>query len=151
MRKIYLLTIFITLLPLSAAQPQSGFQFQVGQGSKRSAKAAQLYQQAQSAMRSRRLQIAQKIFERIIKEYPEDVYAVLSQRMLVDIFRDLNQPEKALELLKQIHDDSNFPDNKNFARKQMLEILYKLNRFREGIELLEKWRKNDKNNRRRSW
>jgi tetratricopeptide (TPR) repeat protein len=145
MKKIYLLTILISFLPLAAALPQSGFQFQVGQNSQRSARAANLYQQAQSAMRNRRLQIAQRIFEKIISDYPDDVYAVLSQRMLVEIFRDLNQPEKALELLQTIHDDSNFPDNKNFARKEMLDILYKLNRFREGIELLEKWRKNNKN------
>ncbi|MGM0600193.1 MAG: tetratricopeptide repeat protein [Candidatus Rifleibacteriota bacterium] len=146
MKKVLMLALLIAIWPFTALQAQSTFQFQVGQGSKRSAKAANLYQQGQSAMRNRRLKIAQSIYEKIISDYPDDVYAVLAQRMLVEIFCDLNEHEKALELLKQIHDDADFPDNKNFARKEMLDILYKLNRFREGIELLEKWRKNDKNN-----
>jgi tetratricopeptide (TPR) repeat protein len=103
--------------------------------------ASNLYNQGINAMRMRRLTPAQNAFKKLIEKYPETMHASLSRIQLARIYRDLNEHEKAISLLKEIIETDKSKGNKSVARESLLEILSELQRFREGIELLEVWQK----------
>jgi tetratricopeptide (TPR) repeat protein len=103
--------------------------------------ASNLYNQGIGAMRMRRLTPAQTAFKEIIAKYPKTMHASLARIQLARIYRDLNEHEKAISLLKEIIETDKSQGNKTVARETLLKILSELQRFREGIELLEVWQK----------
>lgn len=103
--------------------------------------ASNMYQEAQSALRGRRLTEARQLLQRLIEDYPDDIYASLAKRLLADILRDLNEYEEAIRLLKEMLESDASVDNQSYARKALLDLYYDLQRFREGVELIESWRK----------
>lgn len=108
---------------------------------RRAAQAGDLYQDAAAALRARRLTEARAKLQKIITDYPQDFYAGVARRMLIDILRDLNEHEQAISMLKEILADQKTSENHLWARENLCNLLYELQRFREGIELLEGWRK----------
>ncbi|GAB4267337.1 MAG: hypothetical protein Kow0029_01820 [Candidatus Rifleibacteriota bacterium] len=111
---------------------------------RQSAEAARLYQEAQGALRLRRLTQARQYLNKIIKDYPNDTYAFLARRSLVQILKDLNEFEEAIILLKEMIEKDSFDDG-TYAREMLLDMLYELQRFREAIDLIEAWRKKSPN------
>lgn len=145
MKKIVLCLLISSLVFLLSPLNAQTFTRQVNQIQKYSPEAATLYQEAQGALRMRRLTVARQKFQLIIKDYPDDAYASLSARSLAQILRDLNENEEAMLLLKNILAKNDAADNKSFARPMLLDILFDLQRFREGVDLIEAWRKTTPN------
>ncbi|MBP5470254.1 MAG: tetratricopeptide repeat protein, partial [Candidatus Riflebacteria bacterium] len=52
--------------------------------------------------------------------------------------------EKSIEVYKEIINKSQQIQDKNNAVQQLADVLYSIHRYREGIELLENWMKNNK-------
>lgn len=102
--------------------------------------ASSLYHQGINAMRSRRFTAATESFERILEKFPNDQYAPLARKQLAKIYKDTNQHTKAMELLHYILQNDTSSNNQKFAKEKLVEILFSLQRFREGINLLEQWR-----------
>ena len=130
--------IFILLAGMNSVCAQ--MQVQMRNPNQSAMRAAELYQDASSALRMRRLTEARAILLKIIGDYPEDFYASLARRMLVEILRDLNEHEQAITMLKDMLKDGDDGDNQLWARENLCNLLYDLQRFREGVELLESWR-----------
>ncbi|MEW6708600.1 MAG: tetratricopeptide repeat protein [Candidatus Riflebacteria bacterium] len=129
----FLLICFTALSTNLVAQP-------LRQGSPQY-RAVELYQDAAAAMRMRRLTEARAMLQKIITDYPDDFYATLARRMLIEILRDLNETEPAIKMLKEMLEQDKTTDSQNWAREMLCNLLYDLQRFREGVELLESWRK----------
>lgn len=112
----------------------------------RSAPAAELYNEAANALRMRRLTEARARLEKILRDYPEDFYATMARRLLVEILRDSGEHDQAIAMLKEMLAKNKGETGEFFAaREALLDILYDLQRFREGIELLEAWRREKPN------
>jgi len=102
--------------------------------------AAELYQNGMGAMRMRRLTIARQQFQELCDRFPDDVHTSLAKRQLVTIFYDSNDHEKAIALLQEMIKNDQSEDNRRYAREELLDLLYDLQRFRQGIEILEELR-----------
>ena len=103
--------------------------------------AAALYQNAMNLLRLRRLTAADQQFRELIEKFPDDIHVTLARRQLASILRDLRQYDQAIEMLKAILDSENSPDNQRYAQQEILNILHETQRFRQGIELIEEWRR----------
>lgn len=130
MKKLIALIVLLALLTLSVQAQQ--FEF--------NSDASHLYQQATNAMRLRRLTVARQYFNELIEKFPDDSHAAIARRHLASILRDLHEYDAAIELLEEIIDNDQLADNRRAAQKELIDILYELQRFRRGIDLLEQWR-----------
>ncbi len=106
-----------------------------------SPEAADLYQNAMGALRMRRLNLARQQFKEITEKYPDDIHATLAKRQIAAVMRDLKEFEPAIEVLNDIIKNDKSPDNVRLAREELLDLLYELQRFKQGIDLIEEWRK----------
>ncbi len=106
-----------------------------------SPEAADLYQNAMGALRMRRLNLARQQLKEVMEKYPGDVHASLARRQIAAIMRDQKEFEAAIELLNDIIAKDRSEDTVRMAREELLDILFELQRFRQGIELIEGWRK----------
>ncbi len=103
--------------------------------------AAQMYQRGMDALRNRRLTPAQKQLNELIEKYPDDIFGNMAKLQLAHIYKDLNDHEKAITLLKEIIEKKSNDGNLQNARELLLTILSDLQRFKEAIEILESWKK----------
>lgn len=131
MNKIKLLTIILVI----AAQilPAQGLIF--------SPEAADLYQNGIQALRMRRLTIARQEFKELMEKYPDDVHTAMARRQMALVLRDLKEYDAAITLLQEILQKDISADNQRFAREETLSILLELHRYKQGVDLIEEWRK----------
>ncbi|MFZ2956488.1 MAG: tetratricopeptide repeat protein [Candidatus Ozemobacteraceae bacterium] len=106
-------------------------------------KTTQLYQEAMSAMNFRRLKIAREKLEQIVKDDPKHVLAPRATIELARVLVDERNFDRAIEILTPLADRPVLTPDVRFARELLLKTLAELQRFKQGIDLLEKWRKND--------
>ncbi len=106
-----------------------------------SPEAADMYQNAMGALRMRRLNLARQQFREITEKFPDDIHATLAKRQIAAVMRDLKEFEPAIEVLSDIIKNDKSPDNVRLAREELLDLLYELQRFKQGIDLIEEWRK----------
>ncbi|MBI3039219.1 tetratricopeptide repeat protein, partial [bacterium] len=103
-----------------------------------------LYQEAINEYGFRHLKPAKERLERLIKLYPSHS---LSNRAKIDLGRvmiDNREYDKAIEVLTPLTEISN-PQCKE-AREMLITLLLELQRFRQGVDLLEKWWKESQGN-----
>ncbi len=103
--------------------------------------AAALYQNAMNLLRLRRLTLADQQFRELIEKYPDDIHVTLARRQLATILRDLRQYDQAIDILKAIISSEKSPDNLRYAQQEILDILHETQRFRQGIDMIEEWRR----------
>lgn len=112
-----------------------------------SPEAQQLYSEAVQSFRTRHFTLAKKQFRTLIEKYPDDGYANIARSNLGQLLVSNHEYDEAISLYKEIIDRSeNRPDEADRARLELADILFKIHRFREGIELLEDWHKKDPGN-----
>ncbi|PKL42429.1 MAG: hypothetical protein CVV41_14930 [Candidatus Riflebacteria bacterium HGW-Riflebacteria-1] len=132
MQKVIFLSLAAILL--SVALMAQNFNF--------NPEAAELFQNGMNALRMRRLTVADQQFRELMEKYPEDAHAAIARRQLSTVLRDLKEYDKAIEMLKEIIAKDTAPDNVKYAQGEILNILYDTQRFKQGTELIEEWRKN---------
>ncbi len=112
-----------------------------------SSEAQQLYSEAVQAFRTRHFTLAKKQFRTLIEKYPDDGYANIARFNLGQLLVSNHEYDEAIALYKEIIDKSeNRPDEADKARIELTDILFKIHRFREGIEILEDWHKKEPGN-----
>ncbi|EKD81543.1 MAG: TPR protein, partial [uncultured bacterium] len=131
MKKIILLSLVAILL--NAVLFAQDFNF--------NPEAAELYQNGMNALRMRRLTVADQQFRELMEKFPDDVHAAIARRQLATVLRDLKEYDKAIDMLKEMIAKDKAPDNVKFAQGEILNILYETQRFKQGIETIEEWRK----------
>lgn len=132
----YLIVLMLLLAQIVSAQQPMQFV----------PEAAELYQNGMQAMRMRRLTIAREQFQELCDKFPLDVHTSLAKRQLVTIFYDSNDYEKAIALLQEMIKNDQSEDNRRYAREELLDLLLELQRFRQGIEILEELRQQEPDN-----
>lgn len=106
-----------------------------------------LYSDAVQSYRTRHMTLAKKQFKQLIEMYPEDGYANIARFNLAMLLDANHEYDEAIAVYKEIIDNGgNRSDDVDKARIELTNILFKIHRFREGIEILEKWHKEDSNN-----
>ena len=131
MQKIILLSIAAVLLTVTLMAQNFNFD----------PEAAELYQNGINALRMRRLTVADQQFRELMEKYPDDVHASIARRQLANVLRDLKEYDQAIEMLKEIIAKDKTPDSIKYAQGEILNILFVTQRFKQGIELIEEWRK----------
>ena len=106
-----------------------------------SPEAADLYENAMGALRMRRLNLARQQFKEITEKYPDDVHAMLAKRQIAAVLRALKEYDAAITMLLEIIADDKVESSGRMAREDLLDLLFELQRFKQGVELLEAWRK----------
>ena len=137
-QKHILTALFIVLMSLLSVE----FCFSASYSSDASA----LYNEAVRAYRTRHFNLAKQCFYKLIEQYPDDRMAEIARSNLAVLLRDLKEYDKAIEIYKEIIEKSTYEGDKSSAKIQLVEILYTIHRYREGIELLEEWMKKDPQN-----
>ncbi|MBF0499092.1 MAG: hypothetical protein HQM09_03070, partial [Candidatus Riflebacteria bacterium] len=132
---ICLVAMLAMELPLKAQTPFPG-QNQVNQ----------LFQDALSELSQRRLKSAREKLEKLIKEYPKHEIVTHATVDLAKILIDERSFDRAIELLIPIADRPIIDADVHNARIMLLKTLGDLQRFKQGIDLLEKWWKADSSN-----
>jgi tetratricopeptide (TPR) repeat protein len=106
----------------------------------------QLYHEGVNSLRMRQLTPARERFETLIDKFPDHHYANEARFELARVLIDLREFEPAIELLNGLIDlpEAPFAPNqirfdRDKARIKLLDTLYDLQRFRAGIDHLEKW------------
>ena len=122
---LIILTTFVTAIEAKNRDPQAHV----------------IYDEAVIAYRSRHFNLAKETFYKLIKEYPDDVITDIARINLANMLNDLKEYDKAIEMNYEIIEKSNREYEKTEAKIRILNILYSTHRYREGIELLEKWTK----------
>lgn len=91
----------------------------------------------------RRLRIAKEKFEEILKKYPKHPITIKAKIELAKVYKDLKEFDRAVELLNSVL-ESKEPDTETLtARELLISLLFELQRFKAGTELLEKlWKEN---------
>lgn len=106
-----------------------------------------MYNNAFIAIRNRRFTMATKLFEELIEKYPEDSYAVIARRQLAILYRDMKEYDKSIALFKELIEDKNCSHNdRQKLRTELIAVLRTVQRYREGIDLLEAWLKEEPDN-----
>ncbi|MBQ3644905.1 MAG: tetratricopeptide repeat protein [Candidatus Riflebacteria bacterium] len=111
-----------------------------------SPEASRLYNEAVMAYRTRHFNLAKECFYKILENYPDDRMADVARGNLAVLLRDLKEYDKAIDIYKEIIEKATYENDKNNAKIQLVDILYTVHRYREGIELLEDWLKKDSGN-----
>lgn len=109
-----------------------------------SGEAGAIYNDAVRAYRTRHFTLAIKSFKKVIESYPDDGYAQISRSNLAQIYAANHEYENAIALYKEMLDRmSDNQDEGNKIRLELCQLLYTLHRYREGIEILEAWQKQE--------
>ena len=110
---------------------------------KRTREAYSLYNEAVSAYRTRHFTLAKEIFYKLLKEHPDEEITSIARINLANLLKDLKEYDKAIEVNREIIEKSKSLSDKTNAKIELVDILYSIHRYREGIELLEDWVKNN--------
>lgn len=112
-----------------------------------SREAQMLYSEAVHSFRTRHFTLAKKQFRTLIEKYPDDGYAEIARSNLGQLLVSNHEYEEAIALYKEVIDRSaSRPEEADKARIELTDILYKIHRFRDGIEILEDWHKKEPGN-----
>lgn len=106
-----------------------------------SPEAADIYQNGMNALRMRRLAIAREQFKELMDKYPDDIHASMARRQMAGVMRDMKEFDQAIALLQEILEKDKSADNQRFAQEEILDILFEIQRFKQGIDLIEQWRR----------
>ncbi|MBF0546864.1 MAG: tetratricopeptide repeat protein [Candidatus Riflebacteria bacterium] len=122
------------------------FRFPQGNSSNVSDDPVFLYNQAMTEYSLRQFERAKECLEKFIKLYPKHQ---LYNRVCLELGRiliDQRNHDKAIELLTPIAELPEPNSERYTARKLLISAIADLQRFRQGVELLEKWRSQDPSN-----
>jgi len=112
-------------------------------GSRNPNDAVLLYHQAMDEYNLRHLKAARENLNKLVKDWP---YHPLNRRARIELARvciDLREYERAIELLSGASDGPPNDGDASTALEMLVDLLFSLQRFKPGIDLLEKkWQAN---------
>jgi tetratricopeptide (TPR) repeat protein len=102
-----------------------------------------LYQEAMAAYSMRQLKQAREHLDELIKKYPKHPMTVRAKVELARIHLDQREFDTAIRLLTEVSQGDSSDYSVKSAREMLLRQLAELQRFKQGLDLLEEWwRKN---------
>lgn len=105
-----------------------------------------LYHEGVSAFRMRQLTLAKERLSKLITGYPKDIHVPMGKFELAKVLIDLREFDRAVELLVELSELQEGSFDKTEARRELISLLARLQRFRQGVEILEIWWKDQPGN-----
>jgi tetratricopeptide (TPR) repeat protein len=101
--------------------------------------AGSLYSEALSYNAQRKLKLSRERLEKLIKDHPQHPLAQPAKLELAKILYDMREFDRSIDLLIPLADGTDASVNPGLAREILIKQLGELNRYKLGVELLEKW------------
>ena len=98
-----------------------------------------LYHQALGFYAQRKLKLSRERLEELLKDHPQHPLAFTAKLELAKVLYDLREFDRAIELLIPIANGEDRSGAPQLAREMLIKQLGELNRFKLGVDLMEKW------------